>query len=225
MRSRVKYIGFSILIALVEYTWSWWYYKQLYLKGNLLSATSVTIEILPIVLAQHFIVTLPVWIFLFVSLLIQGHMFHDNFGFKLPVKGKRVICGLVVIVYLIMLLIAFIRLEYEPITIIYLWIYYFLFVAFTEEAIFRGLLPWLMKKSGVIQWYVWIIPGVLFACMHSLMPLVVNGFSMEFIVSLFSSLGGFTLFACGLYYLRCWSNSLWLPIFVHAILDFVGVLF
>ena len=37
----------------------------------------------------------------------------------------------------------------------------------------------LVEKSGVPVWVVWVLPGVLFACMHTLMPMVKNGFVTE----------------------------------------------
>ncbi len=45
-----------------------------------------------------------------------------------------------------------------------------------------------------------ILPGALFACMHTLMPMVQNGFTAEsFVLPLLSVLGGYTVGHCGFY--------------------------
>lgn len=58
----------------------------------------------------------------------------------------------------------------------YQWGYYLLFIALMEELVYRGWLPYLIQKSGLPEWCVWVITGIL-----------------------------------------------WLPVLLHAALDFTGV--
>ncbi len=82
----------------------------------------------------------------------------------------------------------------------------------------------LVEKGGVPAWAVWVLPGVLFACMHTLMPMIKNGFATEsFVLHLLSVLGGYTVGHCSFYALRKWSVTLWLPVLVHGLLDFSSV--
>ena len=119
---------------------------------------------------------------------------------------------------------AFLLVKAEPLAIGYQWVYYLLFVALTEEFTFRGLLPFLAEKSGAPAWVVWIFPGVMFSCMHTLIPMTYNGFTLKvFIWSALSMLGGYTVGHCGFYALRRWSGTLWLPVLVHGTLDFLSI--
>lgn len=88
----------------------------------------------------------------------------------------------------------------------------------------KELLPLLMERSGAPVWAVWGIPGVLFACMHTLMPMVQNGFTVRNLVfRLLSVLGGYTVGHCGFYALRRWAGTLWLPVLIHGLLDFSSI--
>ena len=119
---------------------------------------------------------------------------------------------------------AFLLVKAEPLAIGYQWVYYLLFVALTEEFTFRGLLPFLAEKSGAPVWVVWIFPGIMFSCMHTLIPMTYNGFTVKaFVWSALTMLGGYTAGHCGFYALRRWSGTLWLPVLVHGTLDFLSI--
>ena len=92
---------------------------------------------------------------------------------------KKEILSLLAGGYLGALFLALLTVKSEPLTICYQWGYYLFLIALWEEFIFRGLLPLLVEKGGVPTWVIWLLPGVLFACMHTLMPMVKTGFAAE----------------------------------------------
>ena len=98
-----------------------------------------------------------------------------------------------------------------------------MFVALSEEFLFRTVFPWLIEKSRLPSWCVWIVPGILFGAAHTLVPLVKFGAS-TLLPELLSGVAGYALASCGFYALRRWSGTIWLPVFIHAVLDFTGVL-
>ena len=221
---RVGYCILAILIAAVIYGWSLWYYGGLYQDGALLSASQVTAETLLPILSQEWRVVLPEIIAAVIAWALLGwKQFPQEMGLKAE-RGKKAILSLLAAGYLAALFLALLVVKAEPLAICYQWGYYLLLIAFWEELIFRGLFPLLVEKGGVPTWVVWVLPGVLFACMHTLMPIVKNGFAAEsFVLYLLSVLGGYTVGHCGFYALRKWSGTLWLPILVHGLLDFSSV--
>ena len=221
---RAGYCILAVLIAAVIYGWSLWYYGGLYHAGTLLSASGVTAETLLPALSQEWIVVLPEMMAAVIAWALLGWKhFPQEMGLKAG-RGKKAVLSVVAAGYLDALFLALLVVKSDPLAICYQWGYYLLLIAFWEELIFRGLLPLLVEKGGVPTWVVWVLPGVLFACMHTLMPIVKNGFAAEsFVLYLLSVLGGYTVGHCGFYALRKWSRTLWLPILVHGLLDFSSV--
>ncbi len=221
---RVGYCILAILIAAVIYGWSLWYYGGLYQSGALLSASQVTAETLLPTLSQELIVVLPEILAAVIAWALLGwKQFPQEMGLKAE-SVKKEILSLLAGGYLGALFLALLTVKSEPLTICYQWGYYLFLIALWEEFIFRGLLPLLVEKGGVPTWVIWLLPGVLFACMHTLMPIVKTGFAAEsFVFRLLSVLGGYTVGHCGFYALRKWSGTLWLPVLVHGLLDFSSV--
>lgn len=212
-------------LAVIQYLWGVWYYGGLYRSDAILSSAAVTSESLFATLMQHILAILPLWAALIVCLVVMRREMLSAFGFVCPTRGKRMITAFAAVIYLLLLIAALFQRPDHHISILYQWIYYLLLVAFAEEAVFRGLMPWLMQKGKLPEWCVWVIPGILFGLMHTMMPLIKDGFGTVFFQTLLSGVGGLTLGACGFYLLRRWSGSLWLPVLVHAALDFLGAVF
>lgn len=176
---RVGYCILAILIAAVIYGWSLWYYGGLYQSGALLSASQVTAETLLPTLSQELIVVLPEILAAVIAWALLGwKQFPQEMGLKAE-SVKKEILSLLAGGYLGALFLALLTVKSEPLTICYQWGYYLFLIALWEEFIFRGLLPLLVEKGGVPTWVIWLLPGVLFACMHTLMPMVKNGFVTE----------------------------------------------
>ena len=221
---RMAYCMLAVLISAAAYAWTLWYYGGLYRNGALLSASQVRGDTLLPTLTQEFIAALPEILAAVIAWVVLGlEQFPLEMGLKANCRKKGLL-PLLAGGYLLALPLALWFVNLEPLAICYQWGYYLILIAFLEELIFCGLLPFLMEKSGVPAWAVWVIPGVLFACMHTLMPMVQNGFAVRTLAfHLLSVLGGYTAGHCGFYALRRWSGTLWLPILVHGLLDFSSI--
>ena len=223
-KKELKWLALAALIPLAAYLWGLWYDGRLYRSGQMLSASKVTPDTLLSTLAQNTVVLLPQLLAgAFALALLGWKRFTEEMGLRVQ-RQKKTVLLLAAGICLLALAAAFLFVRSEPLTIIYRWVYYLVFVAFTEEFTFRGLLPFLTEKSSVPVWVVWIFPGVIFSCMHTLMPMIYNGFTLKsFAWSALTMLGGYTAGHCGFYALRRWSGSLWLPVLVHGTLDFLSI--
>lgn len=213
-----------MLIVAAEYGWALWYYGGLCRDGTLLSASRVTAETLLPTLFQHVFVRVPE---LFAAIIAIGRMGRERFacemGLAIHGKSRHALpaAGLSLLLLAGVLLLSGLK----PLVVGYQWGYCLFLIAFVEEFVFRGLLPYLMEKSGVPAWAVWVVPGILFACMHNIMPMARNGFAAAaFFRQVLSVAGGYTVSHCAFYALRRWSGTLLLPVLIHGMLDFLGVM-
>lgn len=223
-KKEIKWLILAALIPLAAYLWGLWYYGGLYQSGQLLPTSKVTSDTLFYTLAQNIAGLLPELLTGTTALVLLGQeRFTEEMGLRVQ-RQKKTALLLAAGACLLALAAAFLLVKAEPLAIGYQWVYYLLFVALTEEFTFRGLLPFLAEKSGALVWVVWIFPGVMFSCMHTLMPMIYNGFTLKsFVWSALTMLGGYTAGHCGFYALRRWSGTLWLPVLVHGTLDFLSI--
>lgn len=217
------YLLLTVLIAAGIYAWNLWYCGGLYRTGGLLSAQAVTAENFSRLFCQHLITVIPQLTILVGTVLFQRRKLMEIFGFQIKERRGRIAVCLAGTGYLLLLGAGFLWGKVTPLSLLYQWGYYLIFVALAEEVIFRGLLPWLVQKSGLSEWCVWIIPGVLFGCMHTLIPVIQQGISAHLFGILASSVLGYLAYSCGAYALRRWSGTLWFPILLHAALDFTAI--
>ena len=223
-KKEIKWLALAALIPIVTYLWGLWCYGGLYRSGQLLSASKVTPDTILSTLAQNTVVLLPQLLTGTAALVLLGReRFTEEMGLRVR-RQKKTALLLAAGACLLTLAVAFLLVKAEPLAIGYQWVYYLLFVALTEEFTFRSLLPFLAEKSGAPAWVVWIFPGMMFSCMHTLIPMTYNGFTVKaFIWSALTMLGGYTAGHCGYYALRRWSGTLWLPVLVHGTLDFLSI--
>lgn len=173
---------------------------------------------------QNLLVNLPVLLMVAVLLLVTKGRFARTAGLRIPRGRSRTSAGIALGVYAALLAVALLLRKGSALAIVYQWLYYLVFVALCEELEFRAVLPWLMEKSRLPAWCVWAIPGVLFGCVHTLIPLVKGVGTTEMVELLFSGMIGYLIMSCALYRARLWSGTLWLPVLLHAALDFLNVI-
>lgn len=217
------YLLLAVSVAAGIYGWALWYCGGLYRAGSLLSAQEVTAENFSRLFCQHLITAGPQLAILAGTARFQPRKFTEIFGSQREEKRGYIAVCLAGTGYLLLLWLGSLWGKASPLSVLYQWGYYLIFVALAEEAIFRGLLPWLVQKSGLPAWCVWVIPGVLFGCMHTLMPVIQQGLSVHLLGILASSVLGYLAYSCGAYALRRWAGILWLPILLHAALDFTAI--
>lgn len=137
-------------------------------------------------------------------------------------KNSWVVSVLLLIVYLMMFL------SNGDFTVrgFYLAFFYLVIVAFAEEFIFRGYLFTIIDQEYGFRIGI-IISGLLFGAMHGLLPTIVaNGSLADLFINISSNLLGQGIVGGGLFALAYKkSGTLFVPILIHAILDYSGVLF
>lgn len=213
----------AVGIAVIWYLWDLWYYGDLYQKGLLLSVAEASPETVGALVCQHLISLAPILLAAMALVLVRYENFFEICALTLHTRCGRISVALTGTVYFLLLLARFIWGQGDWFAIGYQWGYYLLFVALTEELVYRAWLPYLIQKSNLPEWCVWVIPGILFGCAHTLIPIIKEGFGMSILLTLMASAGGYLAGACGFYALRRWAGTLWLPVLVHAVFDFTGV--
>ena len=101
--------------------------------------------------------------------------------------------------------------------------YYVVFVGFSEEFIYRGVCSWLLKE---FPWQIrYLLPSFLFALAHLLAFSNFNLISMALLLRFLVSECAYLMGAgCCLQLLRDRTGTLWIPILLHALLDFAPML-
>lgn len=97
--------------------------------------------------------------------------------------------------------------------------FYLVIVAFGEELVFRGYVY--NKLSKYNRLLAIIVSGFFFGILHAILPGIVAGDSLERIIfSMINEIGGGIIMGYYFIYLLEKSKSLYIPIFVHAILNY-----
>lgn len=224
-RKRPIFAALAVLVAAADYLWALWYYGGLYREGALLSTARVTAENACVLLLQSLVVSLPFMLLVLGALAILRKRFLHVMGVCVEGRRGRVSAGIAAGAYAALLLAGLLFGKNDALSSAYLWLYYLLLVALREEFVFRAVLPALVAHSGLPPWCEWVFPGVLFGCAHTLLPVIMGSGAAEVLVQALSTVTGYTLAACALYKLRLWSGTLWLPVLIHAALDYLGTAF
>lgn len=195
------------------------YNNNLLIKLNSITPSNVSIKLLDDFLTSLFIVI----IIISVTLIRKQSLSHigitkNHIGIT---KNNSMLVFALLSIYFG---IFFIKGDFSLIGI-YKCFYYLIVVAFSEELIFRGYLFTSLDRELPIYLSV-IISGMMWGAMHAFIPIIINNYSViGSLNAICSELGGGIL-AGGLFILIYKkSKSLIIPIMIHAILDFVSVLF
>ena len=207
----------AIGVFLACFCYAYVYYKHLYENGGILSVSAASQHPVAFVW-QAIIVNIPIIIFLSLSFVVCRKKATDYLSLTLGKKSAKItvlVLGLVYILSLVRQLLV-----YDDSTMILLkWVYYLVFVAFCEELEFRALLPAILKDR-CNKYVEWLLPNVLFACAHLLLPLVQGKSVEELLWILGNTIVGYVIL--GLFWEWCKrkSGSLWVGVLIHAIMDF-----
>ena len=196
--------------------WSVWYYSQRYAVGQLLS-TSRAGEYLGAVTEQTFMVCLPELLFLAGALLVWRRASLRRLSLSPGGTKVRWLTAALAVFYALCLIVQALRSGDWP-TTVFRWVYYLFFIAFLEEFLFRALFPALLHGYGSER-LERLLPAVLFALSHSLLPTVTGGVGAG-IRAAASGLLGYTLSGLAWDWLRRRTGSLWPGVLIHALMDF-----
>ncbi len=188
------------------------YNNNLLIKLNSITPSNVSIKLLDDFLTSLFIVI----IIISVTLIRKQSLSHIG----ITKNNSMLVFALLSIYFGIF----FIKGDFSLIGI-YKCFYYLIVVAFSEELIFRGYLFTSLDRELPIYLSV-IISGMMWGAMHAFIPIIINNYSVIGSLNAICSELGSGILAGGLFILIYKkSKSLIIPIMIHAILDFVSVLF
>ena len=111
----------------------------------------------------------------------------------------------------------------DPVTVWFALIYYLVTVAFEEEFIVRGAAVWFLRNAPAPVRY--LVPNVCFALLHVFSYAGWEKLSAAYLLHfLTSDLLGLTLMGCFFQWLKEKSDSIWIPVLLHALLDYTALL-
>lgn len=209
----------SLLCAGIVIFWGFIYYKILYHTPYFVSIDDAGTKTVRLFL-QNVMVNIPVILMMIVALK-RGK--RDDLAISMP-KGKmaRIILLALAVIYVLLYVYAITVMEHM-ITASYMAMFYLLLVSFTEEFLYRGVLPKLLKNNAKVVRL--LLPNILFALAHIVMLFVyddavktITTSGMQIIISIFSSI----VFGIIMELAKRKSGSLFVPVLLHAIYDFYG---
>ncbi|MCR4713056.1 MAG: CPBP family intramembrane metalloprotease [Treponemataceae bacterium] len=190
----------------------WW--KE---SGVLVPSTAASVNLLGIFVQNLVTSAFPILV-LIVFLVILKRSFADEMYFK--IKGKiSVIVVLALAAILLGITIYCLFSKHDKITVLYNLFYYVFFIAFFEEFIFRDLFPFLLKNEKTLIRY--LIPGIMFGLIHVFNYLGWQSITTNQVVQFITSqMLGYIAFSCVVQFLKEKSGTIWIPVLVHAIMDY-----
>lgn len=111
----------------------------------------------------------------------------------------------------------------NKVTVLYHLLYYFIFISLTEEFVIRGVCAYLVRDYS---WRVrYLAPNFCFAIMHIFSyadwGVLTPGYILQFVSS---DLLGLMAIGCFFQLLKEKSGTIWIPVLIHALLDYSVVL-
>ncbi|RDY22639.1 CPBP family intramembrane metalloprotease, partial [Romboutsia maritimum] len=202
----------SIYMVYVFYLTKYLYNNDLIIRLKSITISNISIKLLDDFLSSLFIVI----IILSITLIRKQSL--STIGIT---KNNSILVFILLAVYFG---IFFIKGDFSLIGI-YKCFFYLMVVSFSEELIFRGYLFTALDRE-IPTYLAVLISGIMWGAMHAFIPIIINNYSvMKSVSAICSELGGGIVFG-GIYILIYKkSKSLIIPIMIHAILDFINVLF
>lgn len=215
---KVRNILYPTLLVTFYLVCAFFYVTYEYQQGLLISINKITFQNIGIKVLNDFVSSLLPVIVLLIITSIEKKQLKD-----LGITAKEPL--LVAILFLVYLVMFFVNNDFTM-KGYYTAFFYLIIVAFSEEFIFRGyLFTSIERESGF--WVAVLISGIPFGAAHSLIPAVLQSFTpLEFTASILSNILGQGIVGSLLFgFLYKKSNTLFVPVLIHAILDYSGVLF
>lgn len=220
-RSKQARAGLVLLVGAAEGLFGPGYlYVRAALGKPLYSLRNASEHLLPL-LSQNLIASA----FSGLLLLLAFFSLKEKFlsAMCLGLKGKMQKAGAVgFAAVLVGMTIAGIVIKKDPVTVIYNLLYYFAFVAFAEEFVFRGLCAYLLRDCSRNVRF--LLPNILFAMAHLFAYNNFEALTLEQVLSFaISSVLGLTIMGCIFQAVKEKTGTLWLPILLHTVCDFAGI--
>ena len=163
-------------------------------KGTLLSVRAASPH-LPQLFAQNLLTSAVPAFLVFLALVFCKKRFVQAMQLTVP-KGKTRKIAVLLLFLLLIVTAAALIVKPDKITVLYSLFYYTVFIAFCEEFVVRGVFAY-ADFGAITASYL-----VRFVC---------------------SQMAGLVAMGCLFQYLKEKSGSLWIPVLVHAVLDYTAV--
>lgn len=206
-------------IALIGIYMMYFFFLEKYFYNNdlLVSVNSVTTSNIVIQLLGDFLANLLIVIIIILILLRKKQPLNITGTTR---NGKIAAC----ILFAIYMGIFFIKGDFT-LSGIYKPFFFLITVGFAEEFIFRGYLFTELDRE-LPTYLAMIISGVMWGAMHATLPIIINNYSnIQSFSAIISTFGGYTAVGAIFALLYKRSNSLIIPILVHALIDYIPVLY
>ena len=189
-------------------------------KGTLLSVRAASSH-LPQLFAQNLLTSAVPAFLVFLALVICKKRFVQAMQLTVP-KGKTRKIAVLLLFLLLIVTAAALIVKPDKITVLYSLFYYTVFIAFCEEFVVRGVCVGLLRDEPAAVRY--LVPNILFAAMHVFAYADFGAITASYLVRFVcSQMAGLVAMGCLFQYLKEKSGSLWIPVLVHAVLDYTAV--
>ena len=209
-----------LLICSADIAWGAWLIYRWQEAGTMISVRDASSAFGTALLQQLILAAAPILL-----LVIVWAVLKDRFAAKMALKlsgKKQWAIVLVLIGVLLCETIVALILKGDPGTVLYSLLYYTVFIAFTEEFVIRGVCVGLLKEEKVWLRYLW--PNCLFAAMHFFAYANWGELTASYALRFFTgSFLGLVAAGCLFQLLKEKTGTLWVPILVHAAMDFGNV--
>ena len=195
------------------YTW-----KQ---NGTVISVRNASDNI-PEIFRQSLAVSMAAILVILIFFIILRKNFVSEMYLKISEKKQKITVLILTAILLAVTVFCLIT-KADKITILYNLLYYTVFIALEEELLVRGVCVYLLKdENNYIRYFV---PNILFAAMHLFSYANWGKITPVYVFSFITSqMLGLVLTGCIFQYLKEKSGTIWIPVLVHAILDYMVVL-
>ncbi len=210
-----------LFICGVYLLWGTYFIYRWKASGTVISVKNASSDIPEILLQNLIVAVIPIIIFLITFLVLRDRFAGEMF---IKISGRKQKIALLIIAMILLAMTAFCLFTKEDKgSVLYGLIYYLVFVAFAEELVVRDVCVYLLKgERNVIRY---IVPNVIFAVMHIFSYAQWGTITVSHIVSFVTSnLIGLVATGCFFQFIKDKSGTIWIPVLVHAILDYSAVL-
>ncbi len=223
-KNKILYPIYVVLLAAFEYIWCVIYFNYLSEHGRMLYAHEVTADTLWRLETEHLFVLIPTLLVFFACLLVYHKGFFKEFGFNMGKGNTKYVTYALGGIYLVLLVLSVIFGQIGDIYAVDQWVYFLFVAALAQDILFRGVMPKMLKRCGHPEWVSWVLPGILFGVVYTLIHAYENGHYHGITAELLTTMG----FNIGCHFLFYWmhkkSHSIWQPVFAHALIDYIFIL-
>ncbi len=190
-------------------------------NGELLSVRHAS-ENLPGIFAQSMVSFLIPAGLLILSASLLKKDFAEQMYMTLKGKWQRITAA--VLIFAFLLLTGYcLTVKEDKVSVLFSLFYYVVFIGFAEEFVCRDVCTWFLEE---FSWPVrYLVPNICFALLHvfsaSRWGEITGDVLLRFLTS---DLLGFAVMGCLLQLFKEKSGTIWLPVLLHALMDFTAVL-